>query len=100
MIKEYIQDSVLNSVLYSVFEVGVILAPACKVAPSRKPSVPRELVDAVEESFNVILLEKNQFDKLERNFLASTSYKPFVWWRFIDDIFAIWNWGVERLHEL
>ena len=38
-------------------------------------------------------------DRLERNFFASSSYKPFVWWRFIDDIFAIWNWGVERLHE-
>ena len=38
-------------------------------------------------------------DRLERNFFASSSYKPIVWWRFIDDIFAIWNWGVERLHE-
>ena len=33
--------------------------PVCKVAPSRKLSVPRELVDGGEESFNVILLETN-----------------------------------------
>ena len=37
-------------------------------------------------------------DQLERSFLAHPStLKPFVWWRYIDDIFAIWTHGKETL---
>ena len=35
--------------------------------------------------------------KLEREFLLTQDLKPRVWWRFIDDIFAIWTHGEESL---
>ena len=34
---------------------------------------------------------------LEEQFLASSQLKPFVWWRYIDDIFMIWQHGEENL---
>ena len=37
--------------------------------------------------------------ELEQKFLTDVLYKPSVWWRFIDDIFALWPWGVDELHE-
>jgi len=36
---------------------------------------------------------------LEEKFLSSCELKPFVWWRFIDDIFLIWQHGEESLVE-
>ena len=36
---------------------------------------------------------------LEETFLATSPYKPFIWWRFIDDIFMIWQHGEEKLKE-
>ena len=35
--------------------------------------------------------------ELEETFLASSPLKPFVWWRYIDDIFMIWQHGEEKL---
>ena len=35
--------------------------------------------------------------KLERKFLLTQDLKPRVWWRFIDDIFAIWTHGEQSL---
>jgi len=36
---------------------------------------------------------------LEERMLSSTTARPMVWWRFIDDIFAIWKDGIETLQE-
>ena len=35
--------------------------------------------------------------KLEEDLLAWTSARPHTWWRYIDDIFAIWEHGRESL---
>ena len=37
--------------------------------------------------------------KLEREFLLTQDLKPRVWWRFIDDIFAIWTHGEQSLNR-
>ena len=34
---------------------------------------------------------------LEQELLAKSAVSPLVWWRFIDDIFAIWQHGQEAL---
>ena len=34
---------------------------------------------------------------LEQELLTGTRRRPYVWWRFIDDIFAIWQHGEESL---
>ena len=31
--------------------------------------------------------------------LEEREFKPWVWWRFLDDIFFIWLHGIERLQE-
>ena len=36
---------------------------------------------------------------LERKLLAQSPLKPFIWWRYIDDIFMIWTHGEEKLNE-
>ena len=36
---------------------------------------------------------------LNCNFLKSVELKPDVWWRYIDDIFLIWNHGEEELKK-
>ena len=38
-------------------------------------------------------------DKFERDFLGKTELKPYVWWRYIDDIFMVWEHGEEALKE-
>ena len=30
---------------------------------------------------------------LEEKFLESSPLKPYVWWRYVDDIFLIWEHG-------
>ena len=38
--------------------------------------------------------------KLEESFLSTgTTLKPYVWWRYIDDIFVIWQHGEESLKQ-
>ena len=37
--------------------------------------------------------------ELEETFLASSPLKPFVWWRYIDDIFMIRQHGEEKLKD-
>ena len=41
---------------------------------------------------------------LERKLLAQSPLKPFIWWRYIDDIFMVWTHGEENsansLHTL
>ena len=34
---------------------------------------------------------------LETRMPKECEYKPWVWWRFLDDIFFIWLHGIERL---
>ena len=36
---------------------------------------------------------------LEENFLNSSNKKPLLWWRYIDDIFTIWEHGEKALEE-
>ena len=36
--------------------------------------------------------------ELEENLLQQTSNRPAIWWRFIDDIFAIWTHGEDNLN--
>ena len=35
--------------------------------------------------------------KFEQHAIDNSSLKPFIWWRFIDDIFMIWTHGEEHL---
>ena len=35
--------------------------------------------------------------KLQREFLRTQDIEPRVWWRFVDDIFAIWTHGEQAL---
>ena len=35
----------------------------------------------------------------EENALANYELKPMVWWRYIDDIFLIWEHGEEELKK-
>ena len=37
---------------------------------------------------------------LESNILSSTTMKPKTWLRFIDDIFMIWQHGIQALKQL
>ena len=37
--------------------------------------------------------------ELEANLLTCTTHQPYIWWRFIDDIFAIWKHGRETLKQ-
>ena len=36
---------------------------------------------------------------LEQKLLSDAQYKPWIWWRYIDDIFLIWQHGEDRLWE-
>ena len=36
---------------------------------------------------------------LEQKLLSDAKYKPWIWWRYIDDIFLIWRHGEDRLRE-
>ena len=36
---------------------------------------------------------------LERELLAQSPLKPFIWWRYTDDIFMVWTHGEEKLNE-
>ena len=38
-------------------------------------------------------------DELETKSLQSQSLQPFVWFRYIDDIFFIWNHGKDKLEK-
>ena len=35
--------------------------------------------------------------KFEHEFLRTQIALPLVWWRFIDDVFAIWTHGEQQL---
>ena len=37
--------------------------------------------------------------ELEEEILREVELKPYLWWRFIDDIFFIWEHGEEKLKE-
>ena len=37
--------------------------------------------------------------KLEQQLLARTRKGPPIWWRYIDDIFVLWNHGEESLNS-
>lgn len=36
---------------------------------------------------------------LEERFLAGSGWNPWVWWRYIDDIFMIWQYGEKELDD-
>ena len=36
---------------------------------------------------------------LEKRLLAQSPIKPFIWWRYIDDIFMIWTHQEDKLKE-
>ena len=36
---------------------------------------------------------------LKERILQNFSFKPLVWWRYIDDIFLLWQHGEEKLKE-
>ena len=36
---------------------------------------------------------------LEERLLSGATDKPWLWWRFIDDIFLIWRHGEEKLKK-
>ena len=36
---------------------------------------------------------------LDKKMLKECELKPWVWWRFLDDIFFIWLHGIEKLQE-
>ena len=35
--------------------------------------------------------------KLEDEILKEPEYKPYLWWRYIDDIFFLWEHGKNKL---
>ena len=37
--------------------------------------------------------------KLEEEILSGIELKPYLWWRYIDDIFFLWEHGEEKLKE-
>ena len=37
-------------------------------------------------------------DYLETNFLDNSTFKPWLWWCYIDDIFLIWEHGEDELN--
>ena len=37
--------------------------------------------------------------ELEEEILREVELKPYLWWRYIDDIFFIWEHGEEKLKE-
>ena len=36
---------------------------------------------------------------LEEKLLGQSQYKPWLWWRYIDDVFLVWAHGEEKLLE-
>ena len=38
-------------------------------------------------------------DSLEEDILSNSLLKPLVWWRYIDDIFIMWEHGEEELQK-
>ena len=38
--------------------------------------------------------------KFEQQAIENAPYKPFVWWRFIDEIFVVWTEGIEHSQDL
>ena len=36
---------------------------------------------------------------LEEKLLAKAQNKPWVWWRYLDDVFIMWQHGEEKLRE-
>ena len=38
-------------------------------------------------------------DRLERDFLSTRHLVPLVWWRYIDDIFMVWQRSAEELYS-
>ena len=39
-------------------------------------------------------------DKFEITFLKTQKLQPFVWFRYIDDVFFIWSHGKEELERI
>ena len=35
--------------------------------------------------------------ELEEEILGKAEFKPYLWWRYIDDIFFLWEHGEEKL---
>ena len=37
--------------------------------------------------------------ELEEEILSEIELKPYLWWRYIDDIFFLWEYGEEKLKD-
>ena len=35
--------------------------------------------------------------ELEEEILRKAEFKPYLWWRYIDDTFSLWEYGEEKL---
>ena len=35
--------------------------------------------------------------QLEEEIIKESEYKPYLWWRYIDDIFFLWEHGKNKL---
>ena len=44
-------------------------------------------------------VKRSIMDALETKLLNSSKLKPHIWWRYIDDIFMIWEHGEEQLRR-
>ena len=38
-------------------------------------------------------------EHFENNFVQNYNYKPLIWWRYVDDIFAIYQHNEHHLHD-
>ena len=38
------------------------------------------------------------YANLQKRLLSDINLKPYIWWRYIDDIFLIWEDGEESLN--
>ena len=77
------------------------LSPEVITTPNGRPPAADEV-----DSVNTGLLTRmapsyaNIFmGELEKHLLQNTVNRPSIWWRYIDDIFAVWNDGEEQLQH-
>ena len=69
-----------------------------KVLPLRKKTFKQKrgitIGTKFAPSYSVLFIAK-----LEEETLSEIKLKPYLWWRYIDDIFFLWKNGEEKLKE-
>ena len=65
------------------------------------PNIPHdEGLSALQKRLELRREEKvSTLAELEEEILREVELKPYFWWRYIDDIFLIWEHGGEKLKE-